>query len=481
MPSPTGIVKKAMGGTSQAAHALAALQDAESCANLVAKCNDVLATIEQKKSWNHRTRRRYETALHSLVARLVPPELLSCLSCWKPDTSARTSPQCKVVTMDNYISTLPRTVRMRKDSDDLRRWFCWWVVRWAYVEHANHAVKRISRPSVQQTKKMACFIWAIVQHMQKAAGEGVCSTGCVDRCLSDTPFVGHWLNHCSIDDVLRAMAAAVGDHGSLSQRRTHLWWLTVVFTFTTRILQQRPDKTSGTFTRMAPQPEVWPTIKQLTVLSVAELGAIEAVSKPPMMAAIWALSAGAALRVGDVVCIRLQDIYNPANGVHSVGLTRAKCNTPKPFVMFPDAIAQTTRWIQDHRRPRESSWLFPAISQTGCDRHVSTQYVQRAMQRIFVAAGIVRHGNKPPSFHIIRHTVSQRLADAGNSPEMVSRFLGHSSTRTTVTHYLNRDYSAMVQKMQIPWSGQQNEKTGNSRNRLLQMVNAAISIQSQKK
>lgn len=153
MPSPTGIVKKAMGGTSQAAHALAALQDAESCANLVAKCNDVLATIEQKKSWNHRTRRRYETALHSLVARLVPPELLSCLSCWKPDTSARTSPQCKVVTMDNYISTLPRTVRMRKDSDDLRRWFCWWVVRWAYVEHANHAVKRISRPSVQQTKK----------------------------------------------------------------------------------------------------------------------------------------------------------------------------------------------------------------------------------------------------------------------------------------------------------------------------------------
>lgn len=547
MPSGIGILRDAIGRLSDTSfvtvrnknvreYIRSHIHTPSQLTHLVCECVDILNAITACKPWKQRTRQRYENALYHMLYALVPTELMQhddvvkCIAKWKPDTDAKCTPQSKVVTIANHVAVLPREVRRRHPTDALRQWFSWWIIRWAYVEHANnHSIKRVSRPSLQQTKKMACLVWQVVRHLAPPAtiDSHLCSTcpSDVSACLlsmetvSTQPFVGDWLNRCSTESLLCAMYSAM-PRATATLRKLHMWWLTVVFRFTTRIIAESLDMSKHPHLMMAnvvkceddddeeekdggPNSSKYQhthrsSPKQIIVLTTDELTRVQTAPKSAFMNAIWTLSSSAALRIGDVVCIKRRDVVADDGTIRPVGVTMAKNNTPKPFALFPDTVRALEAWLKivDHHHrghdtqhhttttttpqhigprfnKRQSRWLFPSAVATkttldDCvnstpnicvvsgvvDRHVSTQYVQRAMQSIFKSVGVVRGDNnnlRPPSFHIIRHTVSQRLVDAGNSVEMVARFLGHKSCKTTVTHYLNRDYSGMIHKMHIPW------------------------------
>ena len=72
---------------------------------------------------------------------------------------------------------------------------------------------------------------------------------------------------------------------------------------------------------------------------------------------------------------------------------------------------------------------------------LQTETLRQWLRMIAQAAGVTAVKVLP---HQFRHTITGNLMDAGNSLEVVSKYLGHKSTRTTHNHY----WVAEVQELQ---------------------------------
>jgi integrase len=101
-------------------------------------------------------------------------------------------------------------------------------------------------------------------------------------------------------------------------------------------------------------------------------------------------------------------------------------------------------YISNFRRSN-SSYLFPG---RGEDIGISTNRINAIIKEIALKAGL-----KGPHIHAhsMRHSFAHILLESGNKPELVSKMLGHSSTKTTEQYYLKESASEVSKRANIPW------------------------------
>ena len=81
----------------------------------------------------------------------------------------------------------------------------------------------------------------------------------------------------------------------------------------------------------------------------------------------------------------------------------------------------------------------------------STQTIEYMVKRVAASAGVVDVHVHP---HAFRHTIVGELIDAGNSMDIVSKYMGHANVNTTAQNYWVPTITELHEKLQNPFTGQ---------------------------
>ena len=142
------------------------------------------------------------------------------------------------------------------------------------------------------------------------------------------------------------------------------------------------------------------------------------------------LMAGAGLRVGEMVAIKVEDIDFSKRFLH-IGAEHAKGGRPRTVVLMPPVIDA----IQKYLAGRIMGWLFSGYKRT----HISTVQAERILHGVAERAGlqkIVHSGRKGPGRyrihpHLLRHSFAIWSLDNGVPVGDLQDQLGHASLATT--------------------------------------------------
>ena len=102
------------------------------------------------------------------------------------------------------------------------------------------------------------------------------------------------------------------------------------------------------------------------------------------------------------------------------------------------------QWLHQHRPASSTPYLFPGT--TG--EHISTEAIRVRFQKLCTQAGLSGKEFHP---HALRHTYAHLLLETGNSTDVVSKCLNHSSTEVTEKFYLKENIEEVTQRATIPW------------------------------
>jgi integrase len=131
---------------------------------------------------------------------------------------------------------------------------------------------------------------------------------------------------------------------------------------------------------------------------------------------IVALGMFAALREGDAV----RFVWSSYNG-QAIAIRQGKTGTPL--------------WIPTHRRLREILDATPRLSPVVATHSGGKPYTANGFRSSFFTT--IRALGLDVTFHGLRHTVAEQLAEAGCDEQTIAAVLGHSSTRMAA-HYARR-------------------------------------------
>jgi site-specific recombinase XerD len=155
-----------------------------------------------------------------------------------------------------------------------------------------------------------------------------------------------------------------------------------------------------------------------SVLSPGEMTRMLKKARNPKHRALLMLLYSAGLRVGEVVCLRPQDL-DPDRGL--VRVHRGKGRKDRYTLLASRAIEAVKIYRDAYPTGR---WLFPGDRP---DRHLTTRSVQRVVTRAAKAAGI----EKRVTAHTLRHSFATHLLERGTNLRIIQELLGHQSSRTT--------------------------------------------------
>ena len=145
-------------------------------------------------------------------------------------------------------------------------------------------------------------------------------------------------------------------------------------------------------------------------------------SNPAPWPLLWHLLAGAGLRVGEALALRVVDV-DLVGRVIRVGSASAK-NGHARWVEIPEELA---RRLGTHASRRKEGLLI--VNRGGGP--LKARWVRRRFKHVAKEAGLARR----MSPHTLRHTYASVLVSAGAPLEWVRRQLGHSSIRLTADLY----------------------------------------------
>lgn len=142
------------------------------------------------------------------------------------------------------------------------------------------------------------------------------------------------------------------------------------------------------------------------------------------------LMAGAGVRVGEMVAIKVEDIDFPKRFLH-IGTENAKGGRPRTVVLMAPVIEA----IQKYLAGRTMGWLFSGYKRT----HISTVQAERILHGVAERAGlqkVVHQGRKGPGKyrvhpHLLRHSFAVWSLDYGVPVGDLQDQLGHASLATT--------------------------------------------------
>lgn len=113
------------------------------------------------------------------------------------------------------------------------------------------------------------------------------------------------------------------------------------------------------------------------------------------------------------------------------------------FVLTPNTKLLLHKWIAEHRKAH-SQYLFPGRG----DNPISTNRIGKIIKEIGERAGVTGPHVHP---HALRHTFAHLLLESGNDPGLVSKMMGHSSSKTTEIYYLKESAVEASKRCNIPW------------------------------
>ena len=154
------------------------------------------------------------------------------------------------------------------------------------------------------------------------------------------------------------------------------------------------------------------------------------------------------LRVGAVAHVLTSHIADVVDHRYVVRIqcrTREKGNKCASFILTPRVQVLVRDWLSEHRPAIESPYLFPGAIAGG---HITTTTIRARFAKLCAAAGL-----SGPQFHphALRHTCAHLLLETGNSVDIVSKILNHSSSAVTEQFYLKESAAEVMRRADIPW------------------------------
>ncbi len=154
------------------------------------------------------------------------------------------------------------------------------------------------------------------------------------------------------------------------------------------------------------------------VLSQGEVGRLLEVVRNLKHRAAVMLLYSSGLRVGEVVCLRPEDL-DPGRGLLRV--RGGKGRKDRYTILARRAIDAVALYRSVHG---VGPWLFPGARP---ERHLTARTVQRVVKRAAGRAGIP----KKVTTHVLRHSFATHLLESGTNLRVIQELLGHQSAGTT--------------------------------------------------
>jgi integrase len=173
------------------------------------------------------------------------------------------------------------------------------------------------------------------------------------------------------------------------------------------------------------------------VLSIEEVAAVIAAARLKRFRVLFTLIYHCGLRLGESLRIAPTDIDDKAGRIH---IRNAKGGKDRYVPVTPTMVGELRVLWRMHRNAK---WLFPGLGRgwkglkitaeeaaAKSDHHISEAGVQIAFQRCVADSGI----GKRATVHTLRHSYATHLLEAGIALPLISKYLGHSSIKTTVVY-----------------------------------------------
>ena len=173
------------------------------------------------------------------------------------------------------------------------------------------------------------------------------------------------------------------------------------------------------------------------------------------------------LRIGGTsrILIRhIADVEGQEYKVKSQGKTKEKGGKWVSFMLTKRVQELVLEWLTKHRPASTSTSLFPGI----CGGCISTDTISRVFHKLCANCGLSGKEYHP---HALRHTYAHILLDrsptswgswpreTGNSVDVVSKCLNHSSSVITEQFYLKENAAQVNERANIPWmQGAENKR-----------------------
>jgi len=187
------------------------------------------------------------------------------------------------------------------------------------------------------------------------------------------------------------------------------------------------------------------------LISVEELEIIYQHSKEAgiMIELIFMLLLTTGMRVGGLVNIKTENVLTYIGDTIDIknnGRTIEKGNKWFSFVLNTKVKELIYKWVTSERKSVNSEYLFP--SRNGTRPNITTGTVRKMFNSVCKDSGLKGTHLHP---HALRHSYAHILLNSGNSVDIVSKLLGHSSSSTTEKFYLKETASDVAERANIPW------------------------------
>ncbi|WP_309086228.1 site-specific tyrosine recombinase XerD [Chelativorans sp.] len=199
--------------------------------------------------------------------------------------------------------------------------------------------------------------------------------------------------------------------------------------------------------RRRPLPKTLSEAEMQALLDRAAIEAREAPDGTPERMAAQRLSTllemlyASGLRVSELVSLPLRVALRDERFF----TVRGKGAKERMVPLSAKAREAVALWVKERARHpalAESTWLFPAASETG---YLSRQVFARELKGLAARAGISTAKISP---HVLRHAFASHLLQNGADLRAVQQLLGHADISTTqiYTHVLEKRLHELVQK-----------------------------------
>lgn len=172
---------------------------------------------------------------------------------------------------------------------------------------------------------------------------------------------------------------------------------------------------------------------------------------------LFMLMISTGMRVGGLVRIKTEHVMTTKDNVITVknmGKTLEKGSKWFSFIISDKCKELIRTWYQNYRPAVQSPYLFPSTKKG--NEHITTCSVYAIFKRICRDACLTGSHLHP---HALRHSYAHILLESGNSLEIISKMLGHSSVNITQNFYLKENAEEIVKRANIPWLKRENTKS----------------------
>lgn len=177
------------------------------------------------------------------------------------------------------------------------------------------------------------------------------------------------------------------------------------------------------------------TLGQASVLNQKEWSKLESVCDSDLHRLIWALLRYTGARVGEVIALRLEDVYAdyPNRQTHDFIVYRKENRKGKDKHHTVPVCNQLKLLLRGYVQPIQSEWLFP--SPRNQDVPITYEAVLKFLKIKAVEAGL---GNMRVTTHSGRRSCITELARNGTDLKTIQAVSGHSSL-ANLARYIETD------------------------------------------